>query len=202
MKKTIIFQLCLLFLFSFSFSGCKKKNTKNSSGTATLKLTINGQQESFDFGYQESTTYIEPDCQLNTSDCIELSGPGALVESIYVSGENGNLSFFAGQGITITNETYSYVADPSNSVEGFCNVNHFDIYAMGDLESRLQDIYNVPISRLVPANNGTISFSGLGSGKVNINWTGTLNVLDFNGSILGTFSAVFTAQNVPYYDFR
>ena len=179
-------KIILSTLLIFTVLSCNKNNGVQE-GTATLKLTINGQQESFDMSDPDVNSINNGNC--NGSSIVDYMSLGDF--------ENGTFDFWAGNA-TLTNNTYSCVQNAQN----FCASPHIEIYVMGTLDNRLEDIYNVPIFRLEPSSNTTIEISELGQGKVSVSWSGNLNVLDFGGNIIGVIPATFNADKVSVDDFR
>jgi hypothetical protein len=183
-------KIILSTLLIFTVLSCNKNNGVQE-GTATLKLTINGQQESFDMS--------DPDMNsINNGDCIDFVNGSSIVDYMSLGDfENGTFNFWAGNA-TLTNNTYSCIQNAQN----FCASPRIEIYAWGTLDNRLEDIYNVPIFRLEPSSNTTIKISELGQGKVSVSWSGNLNVLDFSSNIIGVIPATFNADKVSVDDFR
>jgi hypothetical protein len=178
-----------LILIPLAILGCKKKN--QSTGTASLKLTINGQEEIFSMS--------DPDYNnIDNGNCFSWTGSGALVENLVIGDfTNGDFTLWAGNG-NISNNNYNCQVNATD----YCGTPHFEIYVAGDLNTRLEQLYNTPIFKLEPSANGTVKVSDLGQGKVSLSWSGNLNVMDFNSNILGTLSSTFAANKVAVTDNR
>jgi hypothetical protein len=184
MKKSLLF-----FLFLLIILGCKKKN--QNAGSASLKLTINGTEESFSMS--------DPDYNnLAFGDCFNLSGSGSLVEILTIGDfNNGSFDLWPGNG-TISNNNYGCQINSAD----YCGTPHFEIWVNGNLNTRLEQLYNVPIFKLEPSANSTVTVSDLGQNKGSVSWSGNLNILDFNSDVLGVLPASFNANNVTIIDNR
>lgn len=188
--KKIISIVVVLTLF-VGFQSCdSEKNNPSSSGGATLTLTINGQAEPFPMSSPAWNT-------INDGNCINWSG-GSLVDNIDIGNfNNGSFTLWVGDN-PVTEMTYRCEQD----AQDFCGTPNIDIYVSGDLEDRLEDIYNQPIFMLEAQGETDCNVSNLSSNSISMNWAGKIEVLDFSSNVLGVHNATFIATDAPIDDVR
>ncbi len=194
MKK--LTSIVVLITLLIGFQSCKKEddsvaNMSSSSGGATLTLTINGQSEPFPMS--------SPDWNvINDGNCISWSSGGSFVDYIDIGNfNNGHFTLWVGDN-PVTNMTYKCEQD----AQEFCSTPRIEIYSGGDLEDKLESIYNEPIFRLEAQGKTDCTVSNLTSNSISMNWAGKIEVLGFSSNVLGVHNATFIATNVPVDDVR
>ena len=197
MKKLLKVTKALFLLFSIA--ACQKNGNNppvnpTGGGSASLELTINGQVESFNM--------YDPDIAAKIDKSAPVMGTWAMVnhpdfiDYLTIGGTgNGSFTLWAGSS-TLTNSTYDCFETP------YCDFARVEVSVLGSLNNRLETLYNSSIFRLELSGQSAVTISDLGGGKVSVSWAGLLNVKDFNGNVLGTLPASFTADQVDVDDFR